>query len=78
MQIFCNFSSFRSPIKVAIERQKQHYKAGWLNSPNSYVKKEVEETGTTNPKKITKVSTLVKYTGIVPGSIWMYNIIFNI
>lgn len=47
--------TFRSPIKVAIERQKQHYKAGWLNSPNTYVKKEMEETGTTNPKKITKV-----------------------
>ncbi|XP_022288996.1 protein hu-li tai shao-like isoform X11 [Crassostrea virginica] len=47
-------SKYMSPIKVAIERQKQHYKAGWLNSPNSYVKKEVEETGTTNPKKITK------------------------
>lgn len=47
-------SKYMSPIKVAIERQKQHYKAGWLNSPNTYVKKEVEETGTTNPKKITK------------------------
>ncbi|XP_052703351.1 alpha-adducin-like isoform X3 [Crassostrea angulata] len=47
-------SKYMSPIKVAIERQKQHYKAGWLNSPNTYVKKEMEETGTTNPKKITK------------------------
>ncbi|XP_056004263.1 alpha-adducin-like isoform X20 [Ostrea edulis] len=47
-------SKYMSPIKVAIERQKQHYKAGWLNSPNTYVKKELEETGTTNPKKITK------------------------
>ncbi|XP_069139753.1 alpha-adducin-like isoform X8 [Argopecten irradians] len=47
-------SKYMSPYKVAIERQKQHYKAGWLNSPNNYIKQEMEETGTANPKKITK------------------------
>ncbi|XP_060072955.1 alpha-adducin-like isoform X2 [Ylistrum balloti] len=47
-------SKYMSPYKVAIEKQKQHYKAGWLNSPNNYVKQEMEETGTSNPKKITK------------------------
>ncbi|XP_033756955.1 alpha-adducin-like isoform X5 [Pecten maximus] len=47
-------SKYMSPYKVAIERQKQHYKAGWLNSPNNYIKQEMEETGTSNPKKITK------------------------
>ncbi|XP_021374347.1 alpha-adducin-like isoform X3 [Mizuhopecten yessoensis] len=47
-------SQYMSPYKVALEKQKQHYKAGWLNSPNNYIKQEMEETGTTNPKKITK------------------------
>lgn len=45
----------RSPIKTALERQKQAYKAGWLTSPNTYKKEEIEEIGTTTPKKITKV-----------------------
>ncbi|CAF5195801.1 unnamed protein product, partial [Rotaria magnacalcarata] len=26
----------------------------WRNSPNAYLKKEIEETGTLNPKKVTK------------------------
>lgn len=47
---------FRSPIKLAMERQKQQHKVGWLNSPNVYVKQEIDEIGTQNPKKITKVS----------------------
>ena len=46
---------FRSPIKLAMERQKQQHKVGWLNSPNVYVKQEIDEIGTQNPKKITKV-----------------------
>jgi hypothetical protein len=46
----------RSPLKMARDRQKQNYKAGWLvNSPNNYVKQEMEETGTQNPKKFSKV-----------------------
>ncbi|KAL8622651.1 hypothetical protein ACOMHN_009285 [Nucella lapillus] len=47
-------SKYISPIKTALERQKQAYKAGWLTSPNSYKKQEIEEIGTTTPKKITK------------------------
>ncbi|XP_052770493.1 alpha-adducin-like isoform X4 [Mya arenaria] len=47
-------SKYMSPIKAAMERQKQQHKVGWLNSPNVYVKKEEEETGTQNPKKYTK------------------------
>ncbi|KAK3094862.1 hypothetical protein FSP39_007183 [Pinctada imbricata] len=47
-------SKYMSPIKVALERQKQHYKAGWLNSPNNYVRQDIEETGTQNPKKIAR------------------------
>ena len=30
----------------------------WVNSPNVYQKVEVLETGTTDPKKITKVTTI--------------------
>ena len=29
-------------------------KGEWLNSPNNYARTEIEETGTPNPKKITK------------------------
>lgn len=47
-------SKYVSPIKMAMERQKQAYKAGWLTSPNTYKKTEIEEIGTTTPKKITK------------------------
>ncbi|XP_076435277.1 uncharacterized protein LOC143275160 isoform X2 [Babylonia areolata] len=47
-------SKYVSPIKLAMERQKQAYKAGWLTSPNVYKKEEIEEIGTTTPKKITK------------------------
>ena len=48
-------SKYVSPLKMARDRQKQNYKAGWLvNSPNNYVKQEMEETGTQNPKKFSK------------------------
>ena len=51
--MFCY--GFRSPIKAAMERQKQQHKVGWLNSPNVYIKKELDEIGTQNPQKVTKV-----------------------
>ena len=38
-----------------MERHKKAFKAGWLTTPNAYKKHEVEEIGTTTPKKITKV-----------------------
>lgn len=38
-----------------MERQKAAFRAGWLTTPNSYKKTELEEIGTTTPKKITKV-----------------------
>merc|ERR1712154_382783 len=47
-------SKYASPLKAAMDRQKKAYKQGWLTTPNSYKKKEVEEIGTTTPKKITK------------------------
>ncbi|BFY97952.1 hypothetical protein BsWGS_00994 [Bradybaena similaris] len=47
-------SKYASPVKAAMERHKKAYKAGWLTSPNTYKKTEVDEIGTTTPKKITK------------------------
>ncbi|RUS72569.1 hypothetical protein EGW08_019674, partial [Elysia chlorotica] len=47
-------SKYASPIKAAMERHKKAFKAGWLTTPNTYKKHEVEEIGTTTPKKITK------------------------
>lgn len=40
--------------KIALLRKEQE-KARWLNSPNAYQRIEILETGTDNPKKITKV-----------------------
>lgn len=45
---------FRSPHKLAELRRAQE-KVKWLNSPNVYQKIEITETGTSDPKKITKV-----------------------
>lgn len=35
--------------------RKGHDRSRWLNSPNVYQKVEILETGTPDPKKITKV-----------------------
>ncbi len=37
------------------EEKSKIIKGEWLNSPNVYARTETEETGTPNPKKITKV-----------------------
>ncbi|XP_035824176.1 nervous system adducin isoform X6 [Aplysia californica] len=47
-------SKYASPLKAAMERQKKAHKTNWLTTPNTYKKTEVEEIGTTTPKKITK------------------------
>jgi adducin len=36
------------------EEKSKVVKGEWLNTPNSYARQETEETGTPNPKKITK------------------------
>lgn len=38
-----------------MEGKKTQEKLRWVNSPNVYQKVEVLETGTSDPKKITKV-----------------------
>uniref|UniRef100_A0A1W7RAC3 Protein hu-li tai shao n=1 Tax=Hadrurus spadix TaxID=141984 RepID=A0A1W7RAC3_9SCOR len=43
-----------SPLKKLMDGKKTHDKMRWVNSPNVYQKVEVLETGTTDPKKITK------------------------
>uniref|UniRef100_T1ISN9 Class II aldolase/adducin N-terminal domain-containing protein n=1 Tax=Strigamia maritima TaxID=126957 RepID=T1ISN9_STRMM len=47
-----------SPLRKLMEGRKAHDKTRWLNSPNVYQKVEVLETGTTDPKKITKWVTV--------------------
>lgn len=41
-------------IKKLKEEKSKESRVDWLNSPNTYVKTELEETGTAHPKKITK------------------------
>nr|XP_053630881.1 protein hu-li tai shao-like isoform X6 [Cherax quadricarinatus] len=44
----------RSPLKRILDGRKTQDKTRWLNSPNVYQKVEVLETGTPDPRKITK------------------------
>jgi len=39
------------------ERNRRLHKTDWLNTPNVYKKEEIDEIGTDNPKKITKVGS---------------------
>ena len=59
--LLCKFITYNlnylifSPIKRLLDGRKAQDKTRWLNSPNTYSKVEVLETGTPDPKKITKV-----------------------
>jgi len=44
-----------SPLKKLVDGKRTQDKLRWVNSPNVYQKVEVLETGTSDPKKITKV-----------------------
>ncbi|VDO37165.1 unnamed protein product [Onchocerca flexuosa] len=48
--------------KMALLRKEQE-RSRWLNSPNAYQKIEILETGTSNPKRITKVSLYISVDG---------------
>lgn len=50
-----------TPVKQYLDRHKKAFKSEWLNTPNAYKKEEFDETGTPNPKKITKVSAHFVY-----------------
>ena len=56
-------SAFFSPLQALLGGFNKSYKeAGrtkWMNSPNVYQKVEVLETGTPDPKKITKVEVAI-------------------
>lgn len=43
-----------SPLKKLVDGKKTQDKLKWVNSPNSYQRVEIAETGTLDPKKITK------------------------
>jgi len=44
-----------SPLKKLVDGKKTQDKLRWVNSPNTYQKVEFSESGTNDPKKITKV-----------------------
>ena len=56
------FLFFSSPLKALLnsysKAQKGAGRTKWVNSPNVYQKVEVLETGTPDPKKITKVQVI--------------------
>lgn len=43
-----------SPLRKLVEGKKTHERIAWVNSPNVYQKKEILETGTTDPRVITR------------------------
>ena len=47
-----------SPMKKLVEGKRTQDKLRWVNSPNVYQKVEILETGTTDPRKITKVRVI--------------------
>ena len=57
-----NFCDHNSPLRALLssfaKAQKGAGRTKWVNSPNVYQKVEVLETGTPDPKKITKVQVM--------------------
>lgn len=51
---FFDDDKWLGPLKKLMDGKKTHEKMRWVNSPNVYQKVEVLETGTPDPKKITK------------------------
>lgn len=51
---FLEEDKWLSPLKKLLDGRKTQDKLRWVNSPNTYQRVEVLETGTTDPKKITK------------------------
>ena len=61
-RLHCAYRGSYRPLKALLSQfAKAHKGAGktkWVNSPNVYQKVEVLETGTPDPKKITKVQVM--------------------
>lgn len=51
----CNVFIGYSPLRKLLDAKKTQDKMRYVNSPNSYQRVQVLETGTTDPRKITKV-----------------------
>ncbi|XP_022237807.1 protein hu-li tai shao-like isoform X2 [Limulus polyphemus] len=51
---FLEEEKWLSPLKKLLEGKKAQDRLCWINSPNVYQKVEILETGTSDPKKITK------------------------
>ena len=43
-----------APIRKLVDGKRTQDRLSWVNSPNNYQRIEIEETGTSDPKKITK------------------------
>ena len=56
---FCHSSPLRALLGGFNKSYKEAGRTKWMNSPNVYQKVEVLETGTPDPKKITKVEVAV-------------------
>ncbi|XP_049521373.1 protein hu-li tai shao-like isoform X10 [Dermacentor silvarum] len=52
---FLEEDKWLSPLKKLLDGRKTQDKLRWVNSPNTYQRVEVLETGTADPKKITKL-----------------------
>lgn len=48
------YENWLTPLKSLINTQQKKEKVNWINTPNSYQRVELSETGTEDPKKITK------------------------
>jgi adducin len=51
---YFNKDKWLSPLKKLVDGKKTHDRIRWVNSPNVYIKKEILETGTHDPKHITR------------------------
>ena len=54
--VFLGWTFWKQFILTAFSHA--HFQGKWVNSPNVYQKVEVLETGTSDPKKITKVTQI--------------------
>lgn len=48
------YENWLTPLKSLINTQQKKEKVNWINTPNSYQRVELSETGTEEPRKITK------------------------
>ena len=59
LKLILLFSPLRALLGGFNKSYKEAGRTKWMNSPNVYQKVEVLETGTPDPKKITKVEVAV-------------------